>query len=148
MREGKHATVAGAWAYQGSRAAYGNGRIMNAQANRVNAIGSKQGDVAWTAEAIGQSIDASAQLFSPPALGKDNLYLCSVTGHVLALDQKTGASVFAYALKRPVAFQPALAGGNVYLGTTDGLVICLKTGLPDADGWHAWGRNAQHNKGE
>ncbi|MBZ0185582.1 MAG: hypothetical protein K8F91_04960 [Candidatus Obscuribacterales bacterium] len=25
-----------------------------------------------------------------------------------------------------------------------GLVVCLKTG--DADGWTAWGGNAQHNK--
>lgn len=141
-------TVAGAWSYQGSRAAYGKGRIMNAQGNRLNSIGSKKGDVAWSAEATGKGIDANAQVFSPPALGKDNMYLCSVTGHVVALDQKSGKSVFTYALNRPVAFQPALAGGNVYLGTTNGMVICLKTGQPDADGWYAWGGNAQHNKSE
>ncbi len=41
---------------------------------------------------------------------------------------------------------PALAKGNVYAGTSDGRLICLKTGNKDADGWYAWGGNAQHNK--
>ena len=36
--------------------------------------------------------------------------------------------------------------GNVYAGTSDGRLICLKTGNKDADGWYAWGGNAQHNK--
>jgi hypothetical protein len=49
-------------------------------------------------------------------------------------------------MKAPMAFQPALAKGNVYAGTSDGRLICLKTGSKDADGWYAWGGNAQHNK--
>jgi len=44
--------------------------------------------------------------------------------------------------------QPALALGNIYVGTANGLLICLKTGDPDADGWYAWGGNAQHNKND
>ena len=49
-------------------------------------------------------------------------------------------------MKAPITFQPALAKGNVYAGTSDGRLICLKTGNDDADGWYAWGGNAQHNK--
>ena len=45
-----------------------------------------------------------------------------------------------------MTFQPALAQGNVYAGTADGRLICLKTGSKDADGWYEWGGNAQHNK--
>jgi len=45
-----------------------------------------------------------------------------------------------------MVFQPTLAGGNLYAGTAGGLLICLKTGDPDVDGWFAWGGNAQHNK--
>jgi len=45
-----------------------------------------------------------------------------------------------------MVFQPALALGNIYIGTANGFLICLKTGDRDADGWYAWGGNAQHNK--
>ena len=55
-------------------------------------------------------------------------------------------SEIAYSLGTPMSFQPALARGNVYAGTTQGLLICLKTGNNDADGWYEWGGNAQHNK--
>jgi len=33
-----------------------------------------------------------------------------------------------------------------HAGSAGGLLICLKTGDKDADGWHAWGGNARHNK--
>jgi hypothetical protein len=36
----------------------------------------------------------------------------------------------------------------MYAGTTNGLLLCLRTGDQDADGWVAWGGNAQHNKKE
>jgi hypothetical protein len=60
--------------------------------------------------------------------------------------QNDGAVGFSYSLTAPMTFQPALAKGNIYEGTSDGRLICLKTGSADADGWHAWGGNAQHNK--
>jgi outer membrane protein assembly factor BamB len=139
-------TVAGAWAYQGSRAAYRSGQIMNAQGKYLNSIRSADGKFAWRAEVKGKDIGDDTQVFSPPALGANNLYLCSSLGHLAAVSQRDGALAFAYALKQPMAFQPALANGNIYAGTTNGLLICLKTGDRDADGWYAWGGNAQHNK--
>ena len=141
-------TVAGAWAYQGSRAAYNDGRLMQGQANRLNCVLADGSVFAWQAEATGKGIDGSSQIFCPPALGKKNMYVCSARGELLSMDQKEGSLNFAYALKVPIAFQPALAGGNMYAGTADGLLICLKTGDKDADGWFAWGGNAQHNKKE
>ncbi len=77
-------TVAGAWAYQGSRAAYRGGQIMNAQGNRLNCVRSQSGETAWTLEATGKDIDAGTQVFSPPSLGRESMYLCSMAGHVLA----------------------------------------------------------------
>ncbi len=139
-------TVAGAWAYQGSRAAYRNGQMMNAQGKFLNSIRSSDGKFAWRAEVKGKGIDDDTQVFSPPALGQRNLYLCSAQGHLAAVRQQDGAVAFLYALKQPMAFQPALARGNIYAGTVNGMVICLKTGDKDADGWYAWGGNAQHNK--
>jgi Ca-activated chloride channel homolog len=139
-------TVAGAWAYQGSRAAYQNGQIMNAQGKYLNSIKAGDGKFAWRAEVKGKEIEEGMQVFSPPALGERNLYLCGAHGHLVAVNQQDGALAFAYALKQPMAFQPALAKGAIYAGTVNGLLICLKTGDKDADGWYAWGGNAQHNK--
>jgi outer membrane protein assembly factor BamB len=139
-------TVAGAWAYQGSRAAYRNGQMMNAQGKYLNSIKAGDGKFAWRAEVKGRGIGEDTQVFSPPALGERNLYLCGAQGHLVAVKQQDGALAFAYALKQPMTFQPALAKGAIYAGTVNGLLICLKTGDKDADGWYAWGGNAQHNK--
>jgi outer membrane protein assembly factor BamB len=141
-------TVAGAWSYQGSRAAFANGQILNAQANRLNCIRSKDGQIAWQAEATGKGVSQEVQSFSPPAVAGGELYVCSAQGHLIALDQKDGKVKFMYATQQPMAFQPALAKGNIYAGTANGMLICLKTGNPTADGWSAWGGNAQHNKKE
>jgi Ca-activated chloride channel homolog len=140
------ATVAGAWSYQGSRVAYNGASMLNGQANMFNCVSVQDGQLSWRAEARGQKIDGSVQLFSPPALGKKNLYICTAQGHLLAMDQSDGSLKFAYSTSLPMAFQPALWNGSMYVGTTNGLLICFKTNDPDADGWSAWGGNAQHNK--
>jgi outer membrane protein assembly factor BamB len=136
-------TVAGAWAWQGSRAAHAKGRVMNAQGRFVHSFQADAGSGAWRAEAKGRSGD---QLFAPPSLGKDHLYLCSADGDLVSLRQADGEQVFLYATGQPMTFQPALAEGNVYAVTANGLLVCLRTGGDDADGWYGWGGNAQHNK--
>lgn len=139
-------TVVGGWAYQGSRAAYNNGQMMNAQGRYLNCMRAIDGKFAWRAEVKGAGITADSQVFSPPAVGRLSIYLASAQGHVLSVRQRDGKVGFMYLLKQPITFQPALAEGNVYVGTANGLLICLKTGDQDADGWYAWGGNAQHNK--
>lgn len=139
-------TVVGGWAYQGSRAAYSHGQMMNAQGRFLNCMRTIDGKFAWRAEVKGAGITADSQVFSPPAVGDLNIYLCSALGHVLSVRQRDGKVGFLYLLKQPVTFQPALAQGNIYVGTANGLLICLRTGDRDADGWYAWGGNAQHNK--
>ncbi|MGB8510560.1 MAG: PQQ-binding-like beta-propeller repeat protein [Pyrinomonadaceae bacterium] len=139
-------TVAGGWAYQGSRAAYSRGRMMNAQGRYLNSINAEDGRFAWRAEVSGTGVGENAQIFSPPALGHDFMYLSSSLGHLVSVRQDDGAVGFLYTFRQPMVFQPALAEGNVYVGTNNGLLICLKTGDTDADGWYAWGGNAEHNK--
>lgn len=139
-------SVAAGWAYQGARAAYANGQMFNARGNFINSVGCGNGELAWQAVANGKGVDSNSHLFAPPALGKTNMYLCSADGHVVGLRQADGKVTFAYATKAPMAFQPALAGGRLYAGTSDGRLICLDLADKDADGWYAWGGNAQHNK--
>lgn len=139
-------SVVGGWAYQGSRAAHTKGTVFNAQGRSLNSVSAKDGRTQWKAEVNGSKIDVDTQVFSPPALGRDYVYLSSSQGHLLSVRQKDGELGFAYAFKKPMIFQPALVDGNVYVGTVDGLLICLRTNNKDADGWYEWGGNSQHNK--
>ncbi len=139
-------SVVGAWAFQGSRAAVSKGQILNAQGNYINSVRASDGRQSWQAEVVGSHGAPGGQIFSPPAIGRDYLYLAGADGHLVSVRQSDGGIGFSYAMKAPIAFQPALAKGNVYAGTSDGRLICLKTGNKDADGWYAWGGNAQHNK--
>lgn len=139
-------SVVGAWAYQGSRAAVSKGQILNAQGNTINSVRASDGKQSWQAEVVGGRAAAGGQIFSPPAVGRDYLYLAGAAGYLVSVRQSDGGVGFSYAMKAPITFQPALAKGNVYTGTSDGRLICLKTGNKDADGWYAWGGNAQHNK--
>ena len=86
------------------------------------------------------------QWFAPPSLGKAHMYLCSSGGDLVSLRQADGERVFLYGTGQPMTFQPALAEGSVHAGTANGLLLCLRTGSDDADGWHCRGGNAQHNK--
>jgi Ca-activated chloride channel family protein len=153
-------SVVGGWAFQGSRAAFANDRLFNAQGSTLNCvigIGGRAGRFAaagagggagggWRATLSGQGVDENAQVFAPPSMGARNMYLAGGLGHVASVRQEDGKVEFLYATGRPMVFQPALANGNVYVGTADGLLICLRTGDDDADDWHMWGGNAQHNK--
>ena len=139
-------SVVGAWAYQGSRAALSKGQILNAQGSYINSVRASDGQQSWKTEVVGAHSAADGQVFSPPAVGRDYLYLAGAAGYLVSVRQSDGRVGFSYAMKAAMAFQPALAKGNVYAGTSDGRLICLKTGSKDADGWYAWGGNAQHNK--
>ena len=139
-------TVVGGWSYQGSRPAFSRGRMMNAQGRFLNSIHTTDGKLSWRAEVAGAGVNGDSQVFSPPALGGQYLYLCSLSGHLLSIRQSDGEIGRLYMFKQLMAFQPALARGNIYVGTFNGLLICLKLGDPDVDGWYAWGGNAQHNK--
>ncbi|MFN8552447.1 MAG: PQQ-binding-like beta-propeller repeat protein [Candidatus Obscuribacterales bacterium] len=138
--------VIGGWAYQGSRVATKGDAFFYNRGTQLQS--SRRSERAWTANFSGKGVVPQSQLFSPPAVGKDNLYLTSSNGHIIAVDQKSGQLKFDYSTHNPITFQPALADGNIYWGTSDGVIMCLKTGEKDATDWTAWGGNAQHNKEE
>ncbi len=138
-------TVAGAWAYQGSRVVAAGDMMGNAQGNNINWVNAETGHLQWRCTITGSGVAEAQQVFTPPSLGKKRLYLAGPTGHLLALEMATGETFFAYQTGHPIVFQPSLADGRVFVGTTDGLVICLETGDDDADGWPMWGGDGRHN---
>ena len=140
-------TVSGAWAFQGSRPVYSRGHILGAQGRNIYSIrDDEKGTLLWEAEVRGSTIDPDDQVFLPPSLGREQMYIASTVGHLVAMRPDDGKVSMMYALLRPICFQPSLACGRIYLGTGDGGLICLESGQDDADGWHMWGGNAQHNR--
>ena len=139
-------SVVGGWAFQGSRPAHNGDSLFNAQGKYLNSVNAKDGKSQWQAELAGAHVTNTAQIFAPPALGRDYMYLAGSNGVLVSVRQKDGAMGFAYAFGKPIAFQPALAKGNIYFGTADGSLICLKSAGDDADGWYSWGGNAQHSR--
>src|SRR5215471_21169749 len=84
-------SVVGAWAYQGSRAAVSKGQIMNAQGRYLNSVNAKDGKENWRAEVVGGNVSARSQVFSPPAVGAEYLYLAGATGHLVSIRQSDGS---------------------------------------------------------
>ena len=138
-------SVAAGWAYQGSRASYGKGKFYQAGSGSVDCTDKKTGK-SWKTEFTGKEVNLDDQIFLPPSMGRDYLYLSSRYGHLLSVDQDNGSTGFCYQTGHPMSFQPCLAQGAVYLGTNHGGLMCLQTGQDDASDWHMWGGNAQHNK--
>lgn len=134
------------WDYQGPKPAANAKQLFNAPGRTVNSVDLETGKPLWKSMITGSGLTNAGNSLTPPALGKANLYLGSVKGDVLALKQSDGTLAFAYNVGQPLASQPILAEGNLYLGTANGLLVCLKLNNPDAQNWHAWGGNAQHNK--
>src|SRR5882672_9305422 len=80
-------SVVGAWAFQGSRAAVSKGQILNAQGNYINSARASDGRPSWQAEVVGSHSAPGGQIFSPPAIGRDYLYLAGADGHLVSVRQ-------------------------------------------------------------
>ena len=54
-------------------------------------------------------------------------YFGSTVDHRLhCVDAKSGAPIFSFYADGPIRLAPTLAFGNVYFGSDDGIVYCLK----------------------
>jgi outer membrane protein assembly factor BamB len=73
-----------------------------------------------------------------------HVFLATVNGEILQVDPKTGKTQATYQVGSPVRSQPAIVGGRICVGTTDGKLVCIDTGNPRLTGWSTWGGNAAH----
>lgn len=144
VRDPEHlglSNVASGWAFQGSSPAVSDGRAYFAIGGDIRARDIQTGDEVWSRT---YQDAEGAQAVSPPAVVGSMLVFGTVDGHLYFSDIDTGMTIRAYDLGEPIAFQPVVAQGWVYVGTGNGKVIGLEIGDPMMDGWHMWGGNAQH----
>jgi len=139
-------SVHGVWAYQGSKPFIDRGRVFSSMGNAVICTDALSGKVLWT-----RTLDADktrAQLDSsltPPAIVNGKVFVASIFGEVLALSAQTGDTLWSVDIGEPVAFQPAIARGRIYVATNSGSVFSFDTGDTRDDGWRMWGATSRHN---
>jgi hypothetical protein len=66
-------------------------------------------------------------------------------GEICLFDAVEGTALKSLEVGKPMWTQPALNNGVVYAGTTDGALVCIKTGDRSYTGWTTWGYDASHN---
>ena len=70
------------------------------------------------------------------------VFLGTGYGDVVCLSAEQGELLWKASLgqSESIGFQPAVAGGRVYVSTESGSLYSLETGDPKDDGWLMWGR--------
>ncbi len=138
-------TVRGMWEYQGSRPCVVDGRLFLTQGDQLVAMEPGSGRELWSRPLSGLLAEHGGHLASPPSAAGAKLYLGTVTGDVVVVDQADGRVVDTIRLGHATRFQPAVVGGRLYVGTADGRLVMLDLNDPTADGWSQWGGGPTHN---
>jgi Ca-activated chloride channel family protein len=142
------ASVAGVWAYQGSKPFACDGRLFSGMGDVLQCVDPKTEKVLWKETVRKDKKDGGPVLDSvltPPALVNGKVFVGTSFGEVQCRSAKTGELLWSADVGEPIAFQPAVAGGRVYVSTGTGRLYCLETGDAGNDGWLMWGANAAHN---
>jgi outer membrane protein assembly factor BamB len=140
-------SVAGCWAYQGSRPVIKNGYSYNAMGNEIQALDIDSGKQKWSKkyddfeeEGIG------GRVFSPPSYANEKLFIGSGSGDVFCLREKDGKLLWKEKIEGSISFQPAVANGMIFVSCDNGMLYGIDTNDKNDDGWYMWGGNSEHNK--
>ena len=138
-------TVRGLWEFQGSRPLVVGNHNYSAQGDSIVAIEADSGKPLWQHKLAGDVARVGGHLAAPPSYANGKLVVGATSGDVIGYDAATGGELFRYPLKEEIRFQPALAAGRIFVGTTRGTLVCIATGDPSLDGWTMWGGGPRHN---
>ena len=116
-------TVQGLWEFQGSRPCVINGKLFLTQGDQVVALDPDSGDELWTKDIAGDLKRIGGHLAAPPSPAGKKLYVATSTGDIVVLSQKNGNTEDVIKIGSAMRFQPALAKGMLFVGTSDGQLI-------------------------
>ncbi len=140
------ASVAGCWAYQGSRPVVRNSRAYNAMGDEVQCVDAKTGRKIWSNKYDIKEEGIGGRFFAPPAWANNKLFFGSGNGEVYCIQERSGKLLWKEKVEGSVSFQPAIAKGMVFVACDNGNLYCINTGDVNDDGWYMWGGNSEHNK--
>ena len=138
-------TVQGLWEFQGSRPCVVNGRLFLTQGDQVVALNPDTGAELWVRDLTGDLAKIGGHLAAPPSPAGNKLYLATATGQIVVLAQDKGRVLMTIEIGSPMRFQPSLAKGRLFIGTTEGYLIGINLKDNSADGWTMWGGGPTHN---
>ncbi|MBM3463751.1 MAG: hypothetical protein FJX76_16770 [Armatimonadetes bacterium] len=138
-------SVYGVWAYQGSRPTIYGERLYTGMGDTLKCVNIGDGKIVWARTLRDpKNKEGVERTLVPPAIVNGKIFEVTSYGELVVLHAASGKTLWTANLGEPVAFQPVVAKGRVYVPTTRGSVICVETGDPKDDGWYMWGANAQH----
>ena len=76
--------------------------------------------------AIRWSIDLGTRLFGAPAIVDGRVYIGTGDGRLLAIDSKSGRTLWEHRMDSAILSSPAVAGGLLFFGTADREVVALE----------------------
>ena len=141
----RHGTVAGVWAFQGSRPFVYRNRLYNCMGTFVQCLDPLSGNIIWKTKVVDGNQQLLDHVLTPPVLVNGKVIVGTSFGDVACLSAKSGAWLWREVVGEPITFQLAVAKGRVYVPTATGSLFCLETGDAKDDGWFMWGGTAAHN---
>ncbi len=139
-------SVAGCWAYQGSRPVIVNGVSYNAMGEEVQALDITTGKKVWANTIKVGEEGIGGRYLAPPSAVNNKLFIGSGQGDLLCLNARNGKMLWQEKVDGSVSFQPAVCQGMVFVSCDNGMLYGFATGDAADDGWYMWGGNAEHNK--
>jgi eukaryotic-like serine/threonine-protein kinase len=114
---------------------------------RTHCLNAETGSVVWQFPAAeveynyrSPIIDRCKPSYSSAVFRKDNVYFCSLTGHVVGFDKHTGEQTFEFELDAPVFDSfPVLVNDTMYFGTIRGAVCALNLASETMEWSHNFG---------
>jgi Ca-activated chloride channel family protein len=141
------ASVMGVWSYQGSKPFVYKERLYSSMGDTLTCVDPKTEKVLWKKQIAPRKSEGGKLLnahLTPPVTVNDHVFLGTGDGQVICLSANDGESLWTNDIGEPIAFQPAVAKGRIYVSAGNGSLYCLETGDDKDDGWLMWGANAAH----
>lgn len=125
--------------FQGSRVLVAAGMVFSTMGDEVVAVDGETGETKWKHALPGDMKKAGGHLGTAPLYAGGEIVVASLGGDVFRIDAKSGKQVAVYKTGAPLRSQPAVDNGWIYLGTEDGRLIAIDTGVRTLTGWPTWG---------
>jgi outer membrane protein assembly factor BamB len=139
--------ISAVWAHQGSKPFIWRGRLYSALGDALHCVDPETRAPYWkrTLHERDPRTELLDGLLTPPTLANGKVFVGTLEGEVCCLSAWTGEVLWSVRVGEPILFQPAVAGGRVFVTTQTGSLFGLETDDANDDGWLMWGAGPDHN---
>jgi outer membrane protein assembly factor BamB len=130
--------------YNGMRATHCNGLNYSVLDNTLYCY-AENGRIHWEKTLPRPHEETGGPIACAPVIAMGKVVVTTKAGEICLFDAVEGTALKSLEVGKPMWTQPALNNGVVYAGTTDGALVCIKTGDRSYTGWTTWGYDASHN---